>query len=305
MGAGVIKTIAISLLIILCCPVMGKTTGVKESVSFLEATVNHDKAVEGERLIYEVTLYSTDPSIAGIEMIAAPDFAGFDARRSAADLRLTEIARGGVKYYAVVIDRFFLSVNGKGRHLLRGGGYVVGFNRRVAVNDPFWGPGYANKVETTELSAPDITVKVSALPEKNRPDMFSGAVGNFDVTVTVPHGEIRAGEEAYVVVTVSGEGDLSEISPLDVMSAFRNGLHFRSMTENRSEYVSKGNLGSEIEMECVFVSDKPGTYTIEGISFVYFNPRTRKYEEAKSSPVVIDVGSGVSTKSASPVYMDI
>ena len=175
----------------------------------------------------------------------------------------------------------------------------------MAVNDPFWGPGYVNRVEVEELSAPDVMVKASPLPEKGRPDNFSGAVGNFNVTVSVPSGEIIAGEEAYLVVTLSGDGDLSGLAPPDVRQAFAKPLQFKSMTENRNEYISKGELGSELEMECVFVAEKEGTFTIGPISFSYFNPRTRRYEQAESTPVTIEVESGSASKSSPPVYIEI
>ncbi len=74
---------------------------------FIEASVNHEKAVEGERLIYEVTLFTPDASIAGIETVSEPDFGKLARRRSAtADIRLSETERNGEKYYSVVIDRF-------------------------------------------------------------------------------------------------------------------------------------------------------------------------------------------------------
>lgn len=302
------KSVALRILTIIVflapCFASGKSRG-KKAVPFIEASVNHEKAVEGERLIYEVTLFTPDASIAGIELVSEPDFGELARRRSAADIRLSETERNGEKYYSVVIDRFFLGLEEEGKHTLKGGCYRIGYNRQEAVNDPFWGPGYVNRVEVEELSAPDVTVKASPLPEKGRPDNFSGAVGNFNVTVSVPSGEIIAGEEAYLVVTLSGDGDLSGVAPPDVRQAFAKPLQFKSMTENRNEYISKGELGSELEMECVFVAEKEGTFTIGPISFSYFNPRTRKYEQAESTPVTIEVESGSASKSSPPVYIEI
>lgn len=298
--------ILIATSLILPAPAYCEAAKKGDTAPFLVASVNHDKAVEGERLIYEVTLYTPDPAVAGIELVAEPDFSGFPAMRSAADMRLRETEIKGKKYYTVVIDRFFVGADKKGSHSLKGGAYMIGFDRRVRVNDPFWGPQYASRVEVEEVNAPDISVNVRSLPQRGRPSNFSGAVGNFEVVAHLPQGDIIAGEEAYLMLTVSGEGDLSQVSPPDVRSAFGEGLRFKSMSENHSEYISGGGIGSELEMECVFVPAKEGSWTISGVTFTYFNPRTGKYETAASAPVTVEVKGRSSSDSESPsIFMDI
>ena len=139
----------------------------------------------------------------------------------------------------------------------------------MAVNDPFWGPGYVNRVEVEELSAPDVTVKASPLPEKGRPDNFSGAVGNFNVTESVPSGEIIAGEEAYLVVTLSGDGDLSGVAPPDVRQAFAKPLQFKSMTENRNEYISKGSLAPNLRWSvCLWLKKRGHSRSVQSRSHI-------------------------------------
>ncbi len=59
------KSVALRILTIIVflapCFASGKSRG-KKTVPFIEASVNHEKAVEGERLIYEVTLFTPDAS---------------------------------------------------------------------------------------------------------------------------------------------------------------------------------------------------------------------------------------------------
>ena len=78
------KSVALRILTIIVflapCFASGKSRG-KKTVPFIEASVNHEKAVEGERLIYEVTLFTPDASIAGIEPFQ-PDFGNYRRRSS-------------------------------------------------------------------------------------------------------------------------------------------------------------------------------------------------------------------------------
>lgn len=176
----------------------------KNPVPFLKARTDMSKAVVGERLMYEVVLYTPDSSVAGVELVVAPQFSGLPHTPSSADSALDTITVDGMKYFSAVIDRYFVGVNNKGKYVIKGGAYRIGFNRRMEVNDPFWGPSVVSRVETVDLKASDVAVKVGELPLKGRPSDFSGAVGEFSISAYIPEGDIRVGEDAELIVTVSG-----------------------------------------------------------------------------------------------------
>lgn len=268
-------------------------------VPFLLVSVDKDHTVEGERLIYEVTLYSSDPDVAGSELIANPTFSTLTFARSAPDSHLDRKILDGREYYTAVIDRFFLGTNVKGKYKLEGGKYRIGYNRRVQVDDPIWGPGVATTIETVDLDAPDLKIKVDPLPEIGRDASFSGAVGKFEVETEL-HSEALAGEEICLLVTVSGLGDLTNARIPDVTKAFGEGLEFKSMTETRDHFINKGRLGSEMELKCVFVAKKPGKYTIKPVEFTFFDSEDRKYSIASSSPLVIEVMQNEDTPASEP-----
>lgn len=277
----------------------------KSPEPFLEARTDMSKAVAGERLMYEVILYTPDPSVAGVELAVSPQFSGLPHTPSSPDSNLDTITIDGKRYFSAVIDRYFVGVNNKGKYVIKGGAYRVGINRRMEVNDPFWGPTVVSRVEAIDLKSPDVTVKVGELPEKDRPSDFSGAVGEFSISAYLPEGDIRAGEDAELIVTVSGFGDLANATLPEIRKALPEGLVFKSMTENREFYVKDGSLGSEIEIECVFTPREEGEYCLDGLKFTFFNSKKEKYETSVAPPLIIKtVESGAKSEKPS-VIMDV
>lgn len=271
---------------------------------FLETRLDRNRSTEGERLIYEVVLFSPEEDVAGAEILANPDFGELAVTRSASDSHIDKIERDGKTYYTVVIDRFFIGAGKSGKYEIRGGDYRVGFNRQVRVNDPFWGPMITNRIAVEELTAPDISMQVSPLPEKGKPADYSGAIGDFEVEASLHHGAV-AGEESCLLVTVAGTGDLSDAALPDIRSALGEGLQFKSMTDNVSYFIHHGKLGSELEIECVFVADKPGKYVVNPIEFSYFDSEKGKYVKARLKPIEIEVEERKSVREKPPVTMEI
>ncbi len=284
-----------------CQDAVGKT---RQPKPFLKTRVEKEKVVEGERLIYEVELYSPVSTIAGVEMAAPPDFCGLPSKQSAPDASLEEVTVDGIPYYSAVIDRYFLGFNHKGKFSLKGGDYRLGLSHPVQYEDPFWGPRLGNEVEVVNLTAPGLTVKVNPLPTDGRPEDFSGAVGNFEISASLPQGEIRKNEDACLIINISGEGDLTNTTLPEMMKFFPEGLKFKSMTDTRSHYIKKGTLGSEIEIECIFSPKNIGEFVLKDISFNFFNSTTGKYETVTAPEITVEVADDDS-KSTSPVIMDV
>lgn len=282
--------IAISVLCFLPLDAEGKSKDIPSV--FLETRVAKNKVMEGERLIYEVVLFTDNPNIAGVELIDSPHFGNIPAMRSAADSGFSSVKRFGKDYYTIVIDRYFAGFNEKGSFDIEGGDYRVAFSYPVTVNDPFWGQVVRSRMEVADLVNPDVKVKVSPLPVKGRPVDFSGAVGEFQIQGVLPISPVRAGEDAVLIVSVSGDGDLTDSDVPRMMEAFPEGLQFKSMSENRTHYIKNGSLGSEMEIEVVFHPKKEGTYTIDNIRYNFFNTKSGKYDTTFAPKIIIEVEDG-------------
>lgn len=295
---------ALSLCILLCMSLSCFAKG-QGNQPFLKTRVVRDKVTEGENIMYEVILYSPSASVAGIEPVSSPGFEGLDVRHSAPDNKLVKVEVDGNDYYSAVIDRYFLRFPNKGKYLLTGANYRLGLNRQTEYFDPFWGPSLSSNVEVIGLKAPDVSVKVSGLPDRGKTQDFSGAVGDFEISAMIPEGSLRSGEDMFMMVTVSGTGNLENISLPEIREALPEGLQFKSMTDNLSHYVKDGELGSELEIECILTPKKEGSFVIDNLKFTFFNSRSGRYETIKAPRLEFEVAEGSTGKRRPPVIMEI
>ena len=155
------------------------------------------------------------------------------------------------------------------------------------------------------VSAGKRTINVKALPTEGRPADFSGAVGEFDFSVTASKTHLNASESLQAVVSISGKGNLKlfEIPKLNLPSS----LEVYDSEFNESIRTNLSGMEGKVSHNYTVVPTFRGKYPIPGISFSYFNPKTEKYHTLTSSEVMINVlegptsGSSLSTTESSGI----
>lgn len=286
----------------------GKTpsNAVPPQKAYLKAYVNRENVATGERLIYEVRLYSPDKDVVGVTRMKQPRFEKLPHAQTAPDSQMDPITDiYGREWYSTVIDRFFLEVREDGKHAVKGGSYEIATRVPNGPNDNFWGLLPVAEVETEILKAPNVRVKSSKVPSKGRPADFSGAVGNFSVRVSAPQGYVKTGSEFPVIVAVSGEGNLDHAALPDIRKALPEGLQLVSVGDQRSHYVKDGALGSEMEIECRVCAPESGDFIIAPIEYSYYNSLIRKYVVTVSDEVAIHAVSTVPGEGTDGATVDI
>lgn len=273
--------------------------------AFLQSRVSRQKITQGETLVYEVVLYSTNGSIGGVEPQSYPDFQGMEVRRTSSDTRLIPLEINGRKYYSAVVDRYYLRFPDKGKFRIPGGVYKLGTYHPREYYDPFWGRSVDNVMEVEELAAPALSIKVDALPARGCPAAFSGAVGDYEISVSFPGGNMKKGEDAVLEISISGLGSLDGAILPDLPSMLPEGLQFKSMTDNISHYVKDGELGSEVEIECIVMPKREGSFVVDSVSFCYFDILTGKYKTITAPELKIEAGNGLPGSGRPPVIMEI
>lgn len=206
--------------------------------------------------------------------------------------RTPEVVRKeGRTWYVYPIESLAIAFDKAGRYNLQGGRYMVDVAVPVLYNDPFWGRMQTISTERIELPVGNLQINVRDLPENKMDSDFSGAVGDFEIFVTVPPGDIYMNEEATAIVTVIGNGWLNNGTLPEYHDAFRNGTRLKSFSENRVQYIKDGELVSELQMECTFIPTSKDKAVIDPIWIEIFNPVTGNYEIVKSEPVKVRVQS--------------
>ena len=145
------------------------------------------------------------------------------------------------------------------------------------------------------VSAGNRTINVKPLPEKGKPESFSGAVGYFDFKLTTNKKELKASEAFEVKLEVSGKGNLKlfRLPRLVLPSALE--VYDPEHSEKVTTRIS--GMRGRITDSYTVVPNDPGNYPIPSVSFSYFDLKTKRYKTLDSERLIIAVGSGPEGKS--------
>ena len=140
------------------------------------------------------------------------------------------------------------------------------------------------------LSTGTRTIQVKALPEKNKPSNFEGAIGQFTFTVTNNKKVLKANESAKVEVKISGKGNLKLISLPKIETP--KGLEQYEPEHKDGIRTRLSGLSGYIKDAYTIVPQYRGKYKIPSLSSSYFDPKIEQYKTITSNPIIIDVPDG-------------
>ncbi len=259
-------------------------TAVRQPVTanslFVRCELSKPVAYVGEAVMVSYRIYSR-VSVARLGIKNLPDFTGFLTEDLDQNhfLDRKKVMVNGVPYTTAVIFRKIVFPTKTGRLPLPQPLFSI------EVGDPYsFFPG-----EPVMRKSQPATLTVYPLPVP-QPDDFSGAVGQFRLSVSVNQDHVKMGDSVTVTVSVKGEGDFNTVpllfpKDLDGFRMFRPA----SPTLKREP----GNpLRGEKDWKIVLVPRKTGTLTVPAIQMVFFNPVSKTYETRTSSPIEITVEKG-------------
>ena len=84
--------------------------------------------------------------------------------------------------------------------------------RSSGLHDPFFGDFFGRtEKRPLLLDCNSVTVEALSLPTQNRPDSFSGGVGNYVMDAEVSHQEIVVGDPLTVQISIKGRGQIDTV----------------------------------------------------------------------------------------------
>lgn len=280
---------------------------------FIRVVVDKNKVHVGEQITTSYKLYSRLAMQIGISKL--PSLNGFwtqdfDIPKQA---KPTEEVLNGKKYQVFLLKKSALFPQQTGTLELdpaeaKGMARIVQqVKRRMAdmfadpfgagtlmMNDPFFNNAFYNtmayKDVEVHLKSTPVKITVTALPEKDKPAEYGGAVGNFTITSKLDKQELTTDDVATLTLNISGSGNIKLIeAPKPVMP---NGLstydpQVIDTITGRSTTIS----GSKI-ITYVITPHTTGDYDIPAIPFTYFNTQTGTYETHTAGPFKLHVKPG-------------
>lgn len=139
-----------------------------------------------------------------------------------------------------------------------------------------------------------VVIDVKPLPEINIPEGFKGAVGKFKISSSLEKNNITTDDAGNLIVEISGVGNLNLINaPLIKWPAGIDG--YDPKITDQTDKTQVPLTGSKIFV-FPFTANHIGDFTIDSISFSYFDPSSQSYKIIRSQSLQLHVTKGSGAK---------
>ncbi|MFT5970012.1 MAG: hypothetical protein ACI8ZO_000517 [Flavobacteriales bacterium] len=259
---------------------------------FIKAIVSDRDVYVGEAITVSFKLYSAVDLGRGNEPISNPDFNGFWSKNLKANNSWKRENYNGRTYQTAIISQYLLIPQSVGKQTIEPLYWKFAVRKKSNNNrrDPFGGFFNSYSEESREISSKAIAVTVKGLPAKGKPEDFSGAVGNFNLNLSVNKRQVKANEGLDFKIKLSGKGNLVLVTlpKPDFPTDFDV---YDPKPTNRIQSSMAGMSGSK-EINILAIPRIKGSYQIPGLNFSFFNPKAGKYQSIKTSDLNLDVLNG-------------
>lgn len=256
----------------------------------LVAEVSKENPYLNEAITVVYKLYvSPETSVSGWHEIDSPKFADFWSQNT--DNNQMQVYEGtykGKPYRYAILRSTVLYPQKTGELELEPLSLDVQVEVRTNRRDIFGRP-FMTRVNKT-VSAGTRTINVKPLPEEGKPADFNGAVGEFDFKVKTNKTKLDASESLEASVEVSGNGNLKLFKPPKLITPNSFETYEPDFTERVS--TTQGGMRGSITENYTVIPQFQGSYTIESISFSYFDPQSESYKTITSDEILIEVERG-------------
>ena len=152
-----------------------------------------------------------------------------------------------------------------------------------------------------EAQTPTVSITVKPLPAQDKPENFSGMVGDYKFSADFDRENLKVGEALTLSINIKGDGTPGTVTDPKLPDF----SEFRSVPPENN--ISKKVVGNKVitskDIKVFLYPKKKGTFEIPAISYSWFNPSKKKYETATAGPWTIEVekGDGAETVFQNPV----
>ena len=170
--------------------------------------------------------------------------------------------------------------------------FQMTIGKPVQSDDPFdaFFNGGSNVIEIKKnISTPKIAINVNPLPT-GKPADFSGGVGEFNISSSINSKELKTNDAITIKLVISGTGNLKLISNPEIK--FPDDFEvYDPKVDNQVRLTREGLTGNKV-IEYLAIPRHAGTYKIPGVSFSYFDIRSKSYKTLKTEDYVVNVEKG-------------
>ena len=268
-------------------------TGVSNQDLFITASASKTNVYEQEAFVLTYKIYTRESNLQ-LNNAKLPDFKGFHSQ----EIEMTTNARWtpehyqGRNYYTTVYRQFVLFPQQSGKLYIDSAQFQMTIGKPVQSDDPFdaFFNGGSNVIEIKKnISTPKIAINVNPLPT-GKPADFSGGVGEFNISSSINSKELKTNDAITIKLVISGTGNLKLISNPEIK--FPDDFEvYDPKVDNQVRLTREGLTGNKV-IEYLAIPRHAGTYKIPGVSFSYFDIRSKSYKTLKTEDYVVNVEKG-------------
>ena len=260
---------------------------------FITATASKTNVYEQEAFVLTYKIYTRESNLQ-LNNAKLPDFKGFHSQEieMTTNARWTPEPYKGRNYYTTVYRQFVLFPQQSGKLFIEPAQFQMTVNKPVQSADPFdaFFNGGNNVIEIKKpITTPKIAINVNPLPA-GKPTNFLGGVGEFNISSSINSKELKTNDAITIKLVISGTGNLKLISNPEIK--FPDDFEvYDPKVDNQVRLTKEGLTGNKV-IEYLAIPRHAGTYKIPGVSFSYFDIRSKSYKTLNTEDYVINVEKG-------------
>lgn len=259
---------------------------------FVTATANKTTLYEQEAFLLTYKIYTLVDL--RLENVKLPDFKGFHSQ----EVELPKNQKWqlehykGRNYHTTIYRQFVLFPQQSGELVIEPARFDAVVRRVVGTVDPFdaFFNGGSNYVDIKKpIVTPRVTMNVRELPS-GKPAGFSGGVGEFGITSSINSTEVKTNDAITVKLVISGTGNLKLVGNPEIKFPSDFDV-YDPKVDSQVRLTTSGLTGSKV-IEYLAIPRHAGTFKIPGVSFSYFDIKSRSYKTVKTDDYEINVEKG-------------
>ncbi|HYG66140.1 MAG TPA: BatD family protein, partial [Anaeromyxobacteraceae bacterium] len=242
-----------------------------------EAVVDRREAFLGEPVTISTWILSP-VDLAGLDETVPPAFEGFWVEELERPQRLKYEVRevNGIPVRAYLVRRAALFPARAGKLTIAP--VEVELAVRLGTGSPF---DPFPEVRRARRRTKPIEIAVKPLPAGAPAGFRSVNVGTFSLSLETDRATVPAGEPVTVRLVASGSGNLRALA-LPALPAIAGAKAFDPVAKERVAPGASGLQGERV-LETVLVPERTGDLVIPALEWPYFDPRTGRYEVARTA----------------------
>jgi hypothetical protein len=245
---------------------------------YIRLIPSRNEVYQGEHIIASVKIY-TRVDLSGFNEIKFPAFNGF-LRENLDTPPLTSLQQENVNgeiYGTGLIQQFLLYPQSAGELTIDPVEITALLQQKSGQTDPFFGDFFASyQTVPKAIASPPVKIIVKPLPG-NKPEGFSGIVGNIDIDASVNNDTINVNDALNFKITIKGNGNL-KLAASPILKLSPDVEVYDPKVTDKITNSTGGSVGQKT-FEYLLIPRHYGEFTIPSVTYTYFNTIKKQFEK--------------------------